>query len=177
MSSSGGRFEVANPAAYQEKLLALGGARDPLDILAETPQALARLIEGRSAEQLRRRPFPGKWTPTEILGHLLDSVWVFGYRVRTILCDERPRIVPMDQERWVAEQRHNERDGHELLSEFTTLRRINLALWRRIPKDALARVGVHAERGGESLGLMLRMEAGHDRSHIDQLDRYLKALE
>lgn len=176
MSGGTVRLEVENPSAYQEKLQALVGDRDPLDLLAETPQALARLIAGRSPEQLRRRPFQGKWTPTEILGHLLDSEWVFGYRVRTILCDARPPIVPMDQERWVAEQGHNERDGHELLAEFTALRRINLALWRRIPKDALSRVGVHAERGEESLGLMLKMEAGHDRSHIDQLDRYLKAL-
>jgi hypothetical protein len=36
---------------------------------------------------------------------------------------------------------------------------------------------MHNERGPESLGLMLCMNAGHDLSHIDQLTRYLAAIE
>ena len=38
-------------------------------------------------------------------------------------------------------------------------------------------MGLHAERGEEKLGFMLRMNAGHDLSHIDQIRRYIAALE
>jgi hypothetical protein len=41
-----------------------------------------------SAEVLRARPFEGKWTPNEIIGHLTDSEWVYGYRLRLILSDD-----------------------------------------------------------------------------------------
>jgi hypothetical protein len=40
----------------------------------------------------------------------------------------------------------------------------------------LARVGVHNERGPESLELMRRMSAGHDLSHVDQIGRYVAAV-
>jgi hypothetical protein len=36
--------------------------------------------------------------------------------------------------------------------------------------------GRHNERGAESLAVMLRMQAGHDLSHLNQIDRYLCAI-
>ena len=39
----------------------------------------------------------------------------------------------------------------------------------------LQRTGQHNERGPESLGVMLRMMAGHDLSHLEQFSRYLQA--
>ena len=146
-------------------------------MLAETPGVLANLVAGRSADVLRTRPFADKWTPLEIIGHLTGIEWVCGYRLRTTLGDDRPTIIGMDQERWVEAQRHNEHDASELLAAFGTLRQLNLALWRRLTPEQLRRVGLHNERGEESLGTMLVVEAGHDLSHIDQLRRYLAAID
>ncbi len=172
----GDHIELHNPKGYQEKLSGLSGGRNPIDVLAQTPEVLAKIVADHSAAEMRTRPFEGKWTPLEVLGHLADSEWVFGYRIRTILCDERPRIIGMDQERWVARLRHNDAEPAEVLRMFTELRRFNLVLWRRMTAADLERCGEHAERGPESLGLMLRMEAGHDLSHIDQIRRYLAAV-
>jgi hypothetical protein len=38
------------------------------------------------------------------------------------------------------------------------------------------RVGVHTERGEESIEHMVRMMAGHDTLHLNQLDRIRKTL-
>ena len=175
MSSAATRFERADPQGYRDRLSGLLGERDPLDTLEQTPAVLAEIVASTPPETLRARPFAGKWTPNEVLGHLLDTEWVFAYRVRTILCDERPRIVGMDQERWVEVQRHNEREPRALLDTFSALRRVNVALWRRLSAEQLQRAGLHDERGEESLATMLRMEAGHDLSHIDQMRRYIEA--
>jgi len=177
MPTTTSRVELNDPQAYRSKLFKLLGERDPLEVLAETPKILERILREHSAETLRRRPFEGKWTPNEIIGHLADTEWTYGYRIRTILCDEQPTIVGMDQEKWVSRQSHNDREPAELLEAFRTLRRLNLQLWRRMSPSDLQRLGRHSERGPESLELMLRMEAGHDLSHIDQLTRYLAALE
>jgi len=169
-------IEIQNPKGYQSKLLTLLGDRNPLHVLAETPEALASRVKPHSAEVLRRRPFPGKWTPNEILGHLADTEWVFGYRIRLILCEEQPTLLGMDQEKWVTGQQRNERDPADQLEEFRVLRRYNLALWKSMTPSNFERIGRHNERGPEPLGLMLRMEAGHDLSHLNQLDRYLAAI-
>lgn len=171
-------IEISNSAAYRQKMLALLGDRGPLDVLAATPDVLARLAAPHPASVMQSRPFADRWTwtPNEIIGHLLDGEWVYGYRVRLILCEERPTILGMDQEKWVAGQRHNEREPAELIADFRALRQRNVAAWRRMSAADLKRVGVHNERGEEPLGLMLKMNAGHDLSHIDQITRYLAAI-
>jgi hypothetical protein len=47
----------------------------------------------------------------------------------------------------------------------------NLRLLRRISADDLKRVGIHAERGEESVEEMLVLWAGHDLLHLQQLAR------
>ena len=163
--------------AYLAKLTRLVGGRDRLEILAETPDVLARIVGEHTVKQMRTRPFEEKWTPNEILGHLGDGEWVIGYRIRQILCEDRPRIYAMDHELWVSGQRHNERDPAELLAAFVALRSHNLALWRRMTPVDFQRSGTHSERGCESLDNTLFMHAGHDLSHIDQITRYLAEIE
>jgi len=41
----------------------------------------------------------------------------------------------------------------------------------------LNRSGRHNERGLESLGVMLRMLAGHDLSHLHQIGQYIQAVD
>ncbi|MDO8632576.1 MAG: DinB family protein [Phycisphaerales bacterium] len=177
MTVSPATIEKGNNAAYQQKLLGLLGDRVPIAVMGETADVLAKIVERHPAKVLRTRPFPGKWTPNEIIGHLSDSEWVYGFRIRLILCEEKPTILGMDQELWVTGQKHNDREPADLLAMFRNLRANNLALWRKMGPTELARCGMHNERGPESLGLMLRMNAGHDLSHIDQITRYLAAIE
>jgi hypothetical protein len=43
--------------------------------------------------------------------------------------------------------------------------------------EDLRRSGQHNERGPETLDMVLRMLAGHDLSHLDQIGRYIQAVE
>lgn len=169
------RIEISDPKAYIDGLRARVGSRNPFDVLAETPGAIGEIVRTHAPEKFARRPFPGKWTPAEVIGHLLDVEWVFGYRVRTILCDDTPQIIGMDQDKWVARQNHNARAAADLLRDFTAVRAINVALYRSISESDYGRTGRHNERGEERLGDMLHYIAGHDLSHIEQLKKYLAA--
>jgi DinB superfamily len=168
-------IEKGNTASYQDKLLGLLGAQAPLDVLARTPAFMQRVVAENPAALLHCRAYAGKWTPCEILGHLIDADVIYNYRVRNILCDDRPRIIGVDQDLWVAGQRYNDADPRELAEQFAFLRRMTLQLWRKVRPEDEARAGVHNERGEERLGMMLKMHAGHDLSHIDQITRYVAA--
>lgn len=169
------RLELTNPKAYLQRMIDQTGGRDPLAILAETPRALADLVAKYSPDVLRRRPFEGKWTPTEVLGHLLDTEFVFGYRIRAIFGDDSPQLIGMDQDKWVAAQRYNERDAGEIVAAIAAVRQVNLAMYRLITPAHHDRVGLHSERGPEKLGDILKYAAGHDLWHIDQFRRYAAA--
>jgi hypothetical protein len=56
------------------------------------------------------------------------------------------------------------------------VRRGNLRLLERASTADLDRVGVHAERGDESLAHMMRLYAGHDLLHIRQVERIRDAV-
>jgi len=163
--------------AYREKMFKMLGGRDPLEIMAQTALKLADIVKRNPETALRARPFADKWTPNEVIGHLTDTEWVYGYRLRLILSEDNPTILNTQQDAWVAALRYNERDPRELVEIFRTLRELNLAAWKRTSEDDLKRAGQHNERGPESLNAMLRLLAGHDLNHLDQINRYLQAAQ
>src|SRR6516225_7228485 len=99
---------LVSAQTYRDKMFNLLGDRNPLEVLAQTATTLADIVGKHPASLLRTRPFEGKWTPNEVIGHLTDSEWVYGYRLRLILSQENPAILATDQDSWVARQRHND---------------------------------------------------------------------
>ena len=61
------------------------------------------------------------------------------------------------------------------LGQLRGVRTANLRLWRSLTPAQLERVGLHSERGPESVDLVLRMMGGHDLVHRRQIDRVLAA--
>ena len=163
-------------AAYRKRVLGFLGNQDPVHVLGRTADVLGEIVRENDRQRLQVRPIEGKWTPCEVIGHLCDCEWVYGYRARLILCEENPAILGMDQDLWVAGQRYNEREPIELAEEFRYLRKHNLRMWRGLTPQELERTGQHSERGPESLGLIRTMLAGHDLLHLDQLKRLLMAI-
>lgn len=176
MTTAQAGLSASDPQAYRENLFKLLGERNPLEVLAETASTLADIVGKHSATVLRTRPIEGKWTPNEVIGHLADSEWVYGCRLRLILSEDNPPILGTNQDLWVARQRHNEREPSEFVEMFRAMRLFNLAVWKRMLPADFERNGQHNERGPESLSVMLRMMAGHDLSHLDQINRYIRGV-
>jgi hypothetical protein len=166
---AGGAAEHA--AAYVKAVLALVEGREPLAVLRETSPALVRAIDGLAPAQLRQPERPGKWSIGQVLQHLADSELVWAWRLRLILAEARPTLTGYDQDGWAERLRYEEADPSEALELFSTVRRANLRLVERASPEDLKRVGLHAERGEESLEHLFRLYAGHDLLHLRQIDR------
>lgn len=163
---------VAEAAEYQRFLLGLLGDRDPFEVQTETPKAL-RGIFAEAGGRIRERPAQSEWSVLETAGHILDAEVACTGRYRWIIAHDEPPLPGYDQDLWVERLRHNEDDPEELLSFFEALRSANLALWSRTSEAERQRVGMHLERGPESLELMFRLYAGHDLNHLEQARRAL----
>ena len=170
------QVQEGTTAAYRKRVMGFLGNQDPIEVLGRTADVLGEIVRENDRQRLRVRPIEGKWTPCEVIGHLCDCEWVYGYRARLILCEEHPAIQGMDQDLWVAGQHYNEREPIELAEEFRYLRKHNLRLWQGLSPQELARTGQHSERGLESLDLLRTLLAGHDLLHLDQLKRLLMAI-
>jgi len=163
--------------AYVSAILDLLGPQDPMTVLRQTPSALRRAIDGVPAAKLKQPEKAGKWSIAQVLQHLADSDLVWGWRVRLILAQDRPTITGYDQDLWADRLHYDQADPAESLATFDVLRRANLKLVEHASADDLKRVGVHAERGEESAGYLVRLYAGHDLMHLAQIERIARAIE
>jgi uncharacterized damage-inducible protein DinB len=163
-------------AAYVSAILDLLGSQDPIRVLRETPAALGRAIDGLPEATLQQRENPGKWSIAHVLQHLADSEIVWSWRMRLILAQDRPTLTGYDQDAWADNLHYDEADPAESLETFGVLRRANLRLVERASPQDLKRVGVHAERGEESLEHLMGLYAGHDLLHLQQITRIRQAV-
>jgi uncharacterized damage-inducible protein DinB len=167
---------AGNAAAYVEGVLELLGNREPMAVLRETLSALPHAIAGLSPHQCRRAERPGKWSIAQILQHLADSEIVWAWRMRLILAQDRPPVTGYDQDQWAEQLHYDQEEPANALEVFTVLRRANLRLLERATPQDLKRVGVHVERGEESIEHLRRLYAGHDLLHLRQIARVKRAV-
>ncbi len=69
---------------------------------------------------------------------------------------------------------YEKRDARKAIDQYRVLREANLALLKSLAPEQWKHYGMHAERGEESIELIVRMIAGHDLNHIQQIERILK---
>jgi hypothetical protein len=161
---------------YVKGLLGLLGDGDPVRVLADTPDAVQGVLDGLPPAALARAEAPGKWSIRDVVQHMADSELVAGFRLRMVLAHDRPKLTGYDQDLWASRLDYGRVDVREALEQFTALRRANVRIWARLTAADLMRIGIHGERGEESLELMRRLYAGHDILHIRQLERIRAAI-
>ena len=162
--------------AYIRAVLGLLGSRDPMEVLRTTARALRAVVSEVPEDRLGVPERAGKWSIRDVLRHLADSEIVWGYRLRMVLAQDRPTLTGYDQDAWADRLGYAESDAVAAVAEFEAVRAGNLALVSRTSDADLKRVGIHVERGEESLEHMVRLYAGHDILHLRQIERIRAAV-
>lgn len=161
---------------YVRAVLDLLGSRDPFAVLESTPDALSAMVAGVPDAQLGIPEEEGKWSVRHVLRHLADSEIVWAFRLRMVWAQDRPKLTGYDQDAWAERLAYADSDPGETLTEFAMLRRSNLKVLERASDTDLKRVGLHVERGEESLEQMIKLYAGHDLLHLRQVERIRAAV-
>jgi hypothetical protein len=160
---------------YTKRILSHIDGKDPLKVQKSTAKKLDKLTRRLSNKEIRRRPAPGKWSVAEILAHLADAEVVGSWRIRQILGADGTPIQAYDQNVWAKTFRYEDRDPRESLKFFRVLRENNLLLLKSVPRKLWENHGMHAERGKETIAQIVRMFAGHDLNHLQQIEKIAKS--
>lgn len=112
--------------------------RDFLDDLRSTLAAESVRLLAISDEDASRRPAPGKWSPKEVIGHLIDSASNnHGRFVRASTSDDM--VFPgYDQDAWVAAQGYNELGWRDLIALWQSFNLHIASVVERIPQERLS---------------------------------------
>jgi len=145
------------------------GRRNVLSALAAAPRAVGRALSRASRRRLGRRPARGEWSPTEVLGHLLDAEVTLAFRLRKLAAEPGGPIAAWDQEKWTEGLRHRRADPRGLLAAYASLRAENVAQWRRLTPTQRRAAGRHPEYGRLRIDQILDHWAEHDLNHLAQI--------
>jgi hypothetical protein len=173
-NASPARPTAAEHTPYFGRYIALVPDGDLLAALSTQGEATARLLAALPAARARRRPAPGEWCATEIVGHLADVERVFVYRALRIM---RGDLMPLngvaDFEGYVATAGFARREPAIIAAEFTATRAATVALFRDTDDTAWARVG-SVDGDPISVRALAYLIAGHELHHLSDL-RHLTA--
>lgn len=144
------------------------GNRNPLEVIAETPNKIETLLAALGPERANQSPAPGKWSAREIVCHLADCETVFAFRIRQALAEENHVVQPFDQDKWA--KNYAAYDTDEALALFSATRAWNLRLIDSLPAEAFEKRLTHPERGEMALRVVIETMGGHDVNHIRQIE-------
>lgn len=125
---------------------------------------------GWPAETLGRSYGPGKWTARQILGHLTDCELHFLTRLRFVLAETEPSIVPFDQDAWARRFRYEAQDPGLMRDLFRALRGSFIEVVRGASEADLRRRGRHPEKAEYSAAYIVEHSIEHHRRHLEQMD-------
>jgi hypothetical protein len=115
---------------------------DILEILRDQLGDTLALLQGVPEGRETYRYAEGKWSIREVVGHLVDTEWLFTYRALTMAREEGADLPGMDQDLWVRTSRADERPLAESCEEWAALRRAGIHLFASMNEEQGARSGV-----------------------------------
>jgi len=158
--------------AYLKRLNDLIDGRDPLTLMRLAPARLERAVRGLSEAQLKQRPAPRKWSIHEQVGHLADVEAAFGWRFRRGMGEPGKGVESFDQDAWAERMQYRKQPLRALLASYRALREANVHLLASVPRRVRAAGFIqHPERGRQTVETQMRILAGHDLHHFEQLSR------
>ncbi len=90
-----------------------------------------------SAEQAATPPRPGKWSPAELIGHLIDSASNNHGRFLRAQQTDAMTGLPYDQDFWVQQQQYRSANWPELVQLWASFNRLIARLMEATPHDRL----------------------------------------
>jgi DinB superfamily len=172
MSTRIARPDSSEYLAYYGKYIERVPGDDALAPLAAQIEDTLRLVRGLDEERARHRYADGKWSVKEVIGHLCDGERVFAYRALRFGRADTTELPGFDENLYVPAGGFDRHPIAALASEFESIRRSTLALFRGFDEAALVRQG-RANGHPVSVRALAWIIAGHERHHAGLLrERY-----
>jgi len=150
----------------------IGDVKDELNLqLEEFPSFILSIPEDKGQYTYAE----DKWTIKEVLCHVLDTERVMAYRALRFARNDMTALAPFEQDEFVTNARHNDRQLESIAQEFIHLRKCNLAFFDTLNDNELSRKGMASDRL-ISVRALMYIIAGHLNHHrIILQERYLKS--
>jgi uncharacterized damage-inducible protein DinB len=125
------------------------------------------------SEKLEHAYAEGKWTPKDILLHIIDTERVFVYRAMRIARQDKTEMVGFEQDDYVDAGKANNRTINSLIEEYKAVRNATIVLFDSFSDEELKSIG-KANGSPVSVRAIGYIITGHENHHNNVIrERYL----
>ncbi|MFT7677895.1 MAG: hypothetical protein ACI8QC_001881 [Planctomycetota bacterium] len=148
---------------------------DALACLREQEPRIRELASRFPADREQFRYAEGKWSAREVVGHMIDTEAVFGFRALWFARGAEAGFPGMEQDDWARESNAHERPMADLGADMLRARQSSLGLFEGLDESALLRQGT-SDGGPLSVRATAWILAGHYIHHeVVLAEHYLGA--
>jgi len=159
--------------AYYEPYVSKVGDTNITDALSSGLKEVATFFYAIPQEKQEYRYEEEKWTPKEILLHLIDCERVFMYRALQIARSENVDLAGFDQDEFVANSAANAISMKNLLQEYKAVREASISFMDNCESSTLTKIG-RASDSPLSVRAAAYITRGHELHHVKIIkERYL----
>jgi len=133
-------------------------------ILREQAERFAPFYAGISETQATTRYAPDKWSVKQVLGHLMDTERMFGFRAFAFSRGEQAPLFSFEQDNYVKAADFDAKPWRAIIEEFAAVRAATIALFAGMTPEMLQRRGIASDAtlSARAAGYII---AGHEQYH------------
>ena len=140
-----------------------------LQVIAETPGEVRRVVQGLTEEQLDTRYRPGGWTVRQVVHHYADDHMNSYIRFKLALTEEAPMIKPYEEPLWAELPEARLGPIEPSLNLLAALHQRWIQAWRAMADADWRRTFQHPKRGPVTLEQLAALYAWHGKHHVAQI--------
>ena len=157
---------------YFEYYVNLNPNNDLIQGLANQLEITQQFFKNLPSDKLEYQYEVGKWTPKDILQHIIDTERVFSYRALRFARFDNTSLPGYEEDDFAASANANSRTIDDLLTEYNVTRQSTIALFNTFSDLMLKSVGV-ASGANNSVRAIGYTIVGHEIHHINIIkERY-----
>lgn len=159
--------------AYYELYLNRVSSNTKLFEALEQQEELIQFFQSIPEDKQEYRYAPDKWTPKQILQHLIDTERIFMNRALRFAREDFTELPGYDENYYAEHCFSNKRSIEDMLEEYKVVRTSSIYLYKSFDGRVLLNVG-KASGGSFSVRVIPFILCGHQKHHIHIIkERYL----
>lgn len=141
--------------------------------LEESKDEVTSFFKDIPSGKLSYRYDIGKWTPKEVLVHIMDTERIFSYRALRFARKDKVNLLGFDQNDFVPPSKANARTIDSLIEEYKTVRDATIVLFKNFDDTMLKEIGM-GSGSAMSVRALGFITVGHEKHHVSIIkERYL----
>ncbi|MBL7831368.1 MAG: DinB family protein [Saprospiraceae bacterium] len=163
-----GRPKIGDYPFFYETYIKLVTEDDLNKTLRQNTKEILDFINKNLAKDWSYRYEELKWTPKEMLLHIIDTERIMSYRALCTSRGDRTHLPGFDQKGYVENSDCTKRSVASLVAEFKSVRNASISLFKNMSRKEADRVGYANAQNitAKALGYIL---VGHPRHHMQVL--------